>query len=129
MTTNHDNDSANALHLARLRARAARTYDPTLTSIERAAAMNTVRRHAVNDLIWVLDALDAAEAKVKALEQVQATIAAQALNDAADAWDSPENTDLIRQIAAEHYHPGGPSMPALYLRNRAVALTNSHHDH
>lgn len=45
----------------------------------------------------------------------------RALREAADAWDdpSPENMDRLKALAAEHYSPGGPSMPAIFMRLRA----------
>ena len=43
-----------------------------------------------------------------------------ALSDAADAWESTD-ADGLRKMAEEHYVPGGPSMPSIWLNLRAQA--------
>jgi hypothetical protein len=44
-----------------------------------------------------------------------------ALEAAADAWDSIEEQGNLRRLQSE-YTPGGPSMPAIWLRHRAADL-------
>lgn len=39
----------------------------------------------------------------------------------AQKWDSPEEQTNLRVLAREKYVPGGPSMPALWLREQARA--------
>lgn len=46
-------------------------------------------------------------------------IEAQALREAADAWDSEEELPHMTALADERYQPGGPSMPEIWLRDRA----------
>ena len=52
---------------------------------------------------------------------------AQALQEAADAWDddSPENLADLRELANNEYRAGGPSMPAIWLRRRAETYVTS----
>lgn len=42
------------------------------------------------------------------------------LDSTADAWESIEEQGTLKRLARERYHPGGPSMPALWLRDRAA---------
>lgn len=46
---------------------------------------------------------------------------AAALNEAADRWDSVEEKPVLRMLA-EDYEPGGPSMPAIWLRHEAKRI-------
>lgn len=47
---------------------------------------------------------------------------AKALEDAAGEWEdpSPENVARLRQMALDQYRAGGPSMPAIWLRDLAA---------
>jgi hypothetical protein len=51
-----------------------------------------------------------------------AEVRAEALREAADAWDdrSEENLHRLSAMALERYKAGGPSMPAIWLRDRAA---------
>lgn len=55
------------------------------------------------------------------IERVQSEARRDALTEAADAWDddSPESVERLHRMADEHYRAGGPSMPAIWLRDRA----------
>lgn len=48
--------------------------------------------------------------------------AAQVLTLAAADYDSPDEAGILLRIAREEYVAGGPSMPALWLRDRAARL-------
>lgn len=50
---------------------------------------------------------------------------AAALDRAAEAWEDPANQPFLSQLAREKYQPGGPSMPAIWLRDRAEVLRSS----
>ncbi|UUW88378.1 hypothetical protein [Pimelobacter simplex] len=51
--------------------------------------------------------------------QVVQRIKATALEEAADAWDDPASVDELGELAAQKYRAGGPSMPTIWLRERA----------
>lgn len=44
---------------------------------------------------------------------------ASALRAAADKWDSVENQTLLKRLGRDEYEPGGPSVPAIWLRIQA----------
>ena len=60
-------------------------------------------------------------------EVVSASHDAALLNRLADRWDSPDEQGNLRILAREKYNPGGPSMPAIWLRQQAdiIGLLNS----
>lgn len=49
---------------------------------------------------------------------------AEALEQAADEWDRSDDEHLksLRQLAADRYRAGGPSMPTIWLREHARGL-------
>lgn len=56
------------------------------------------------------------------LARVNHRAAADALRAAADRWDSVEETRVKDTLARKFYKPGGPSMPAIWLRHEADRL-------
>lgn len=48
--------------------------------------------------------------------------AARTLRSAADRWDSVEEAAMLTRMAREKYKPGGPSMPAIWMRAEADRL-------
>jgi cytochrome c556 len=44
------------------------------------------------------------------------------LHRMADRWESVEEQGNLRTLAREQYTPGGPSMPALWLRQQASLI-------
>lgn len=53
---------------------------------------------------------------------------AQALRRAANMWDSIEEEHAKRILAREKYVEGGPSIPAIWLREQATKLDGKSHD-
>jgi hypothetical protein len=53
---------------------------------------------------------------------------AQALRRAANLWDSIEQEQAKRILAREKYVEGGPSVPAIWLRQQATELDGKNHD-
>lgn len=53
---------------------------------------------------------------------------AQALRRAANLWDSVEEEQAKRVLAHEKYVQGGPSIPAIWLREQATKLDGKTHD-
>lgn len=45
------------------------------------------------------------------------------LRQLADKWDSVAEQGNLRVLAREQYSPGGPSMPAIWLRQQADIIT------
>lgn len=60
------------------------------------------------------------EATLKVLETASKRTDAVALEAAADAWDSIEEQQERIRIANTTYREGGPSVPTLWLRERAL---------
>lgn len=58
------------------------------------------------------------------IEAVLPLLIAQALREYADVWDrdDEEHKAFLTQLAQERYSPGGPSMPAIWLRYQAEQL-------
>jgi hypothetical protein len=54
--------------------------------------------------------------------------AADVLEDAAHRWDAVEEQGHLKVLAREHYVPGGPSMPAIWMRDRAAMLRGERED-
>lgn len=48
---------------------------------------------------------------------------AYALRAAADKWEDPLYKPALERMAHDHYEPGGPSMPAIFMRLEADALS------
>lgn len=57
-----------------------------------------------------------------ALGQSMKRLHAQALRSAATAWGSVEEQPRLADLARKKYKPGGPSMPEIWLNDRAAAL-------
>lgn len=55
-------------------------------------------------------------------KRVSDLYAAQVLTLAAADYDSPDESGNLLRISREEYEVGGPSMPALWLRDRAARL-------
>lgn len=60
------------------------------------------------------------EATIRMLSAASKRTDVTALNAAADAWDSVEETPARIRIANTTYKEGGPSVPALWLREWAL---------
>ena len=56
------------------------------------------------------------------IEIVHGAHDATLLRNLADKWDSPAEQGNLTILARERYSPGGPSMPALWLRAQADRL-------
>lgn len=59
-----------------------------------------------------------------AVALVSGRIRSDLLRTLADRWDSVEEQPNLRRLAAEEYSPGGPSMPAIWLRQQARLIDN-----
>lgn len=62
------------------------------------------------------------ESLLRALRLASRKTDSAALLIAADAWESVEERMHLERLAREQYQPGGPSMPAIWLRDRAESL-------
>lgn len=53
------------------------------------------------------------------IDMLQAKHEAYLLRRLADQWDHPSEQGVLSKLAREKYNPGGPSMPAIWLREQA----------
>lgn len=60
---------------------------------------------------------DVIEALLDELDRVKSKARAEALREAADEWDAIKPGDLTH--LEQRYSPGGPSLPSLFMRERA----------
>jgi hypothetical protein len=74
---------------------------------------------------------DMAHEHAKCMSMVAAFVgdefAARVLEAAANDWDSAEEMGNLKMLAREEYKPGGPSMPAIWMRKRGESLRRKTH--
>jgi hypothetical protein len=64
-------------------------------------------------------AVSHAQCVVNIEDYVSAVFAAEVLRAAAGDWDSTKEQANLHRLAREKYQPGGPSMPVIWLNDRA----------
>lgn len=70
---------------------------------------------------------DHAACTIGLMEAISKAHDADLLRRAADRWESPDEQGNLRILAREKYSPGGPSMPALWLRQQADLIQIDSH--
>lgn len=88
--------------------------------------MAVVLRQMGNDLV-ACRAHDHASCVASVGLMVSAAHSAEALEEAARDYDSIEEQGTLKRLAREHYRPDGPSMPVIWLLDRAAQLREKEH--